>query len=142
MGEPVHNLCIVNIQKTPLHSVCSLPIFSKIDDVMIGVMKELEMEVPTWSLTRYLMLSVSGNAQDDQRRLCVSGCDLDGTPFTLLKSVLLTQNGQKVMRTINNKEQREHEFHYVVAAWDKSEAADEEQKAGDGLHAELSFVGN
>eukprot|EP01084_Bolivina_argentea_P080012 144979_1 len=35
-----HNLVIVNIQKTPLHKLCSLPIFAKIDDVMIGLMNE------------------------------------------------------------------------------------------------------
>lgn len=43
-----HHLVIVNLQKTPLHdNLCTLPIFAKIDDVMTGLMKELEMDNKT-----------------------------------------------------------------------------------------------
>merc|ERR1711902_42582 len=102
--EPLHNLCIVNIQKTPLHPLCSLPIHSKIDDVMIGVMKELGLEIPTWSLTRFIKMNVFDTMNGDKKRLCISGCDIDGTPFSLFKKVLLRQNGKRIIRLINNKE--------------------------------------
>ena len=135
MEEPVHNLCIVNIQKTPLHHLSSLPIHSKIDDVMIGVMKELELEIPQWTLTRYMRVNVSQlNAK--QKRLVISGCDIDGTPFSLFKRVLLRQNGKRLIRMINNKEHREHEFDFIVDDWS------EEKEDDNGLCAELSFHKN
>jgi len=136
--DPKHNLCIVNIQKTPLHHICSLPIHSKIDDVMIGVMKELELEIPTWSLTRYLRLSVS-HLNDKQRKFCISGCDIDGTPFSLFRKVLLRQNGKRLIRMINNKDLQDHEHKYIVDAWENGAT---EEKDNDGLRAELLFVGN
>ena len=135
MEEPVHNLCIVNIQQTPLHHLSSLPIHAKIDDVMIGVMKELELEIPQWLLTRYMRVNVS-HLNAKQKRLIISGCDIDGTPFSLFKKVLLRQNGKRVMRIINNKEHKEHEFDFIV------DDLGEEKEDGNGLCAELSFYGN
>merc|ERR1719412_2998965 len=108
--EPVHNLCIVNIQKTPLHYLCSLPIHSKIDDVMIGVMKELNLEIPQWQLTRYLKLSMS-----DGKNLCVSGCDVDGTPFSLFRNVLLRNRGKRLVRMIDNKNHRDDEYKFILS---------------------------
>eukprot|EP01084_Bolivina_argentea_P173100 299814_1 len=49
-----HNLVIVNLQKTKLDSVCSLRIFAKIDAVMVGLMKELKMEIPIWNLQKFV----------------------------------------------------------------------------------------
>jgi len=127
--EPVHNLCIVNIQKTPLHPVCSLPIHSKIDDVMIGVMKELKLEMPIWSLTRFIKMNVFDTMNCDKKRLCISGCDVDGMPFSLFKNVTLRQDKKRVIRLINNKEHSEHEWDFILNEWDK-------------LSVELKFCGN
>jgi len=127
--EPVHNLCIVNIQKTPLHPLCSLPIHSKIDEVMTGVMKELGLEIPVWSLTRYLKLNVFDTTNCDKKRLCISGCDVDGTSFSLFRNVMLRQNGKRLIRLINNKEHMDHEWNFILNEWDK-------------LSVELSFCKN
>jgi len=118
---PVHNLCIVNIQKTPLHYLCSLPIHSKIDDVMIGVMNELKLEIPEWALTRYLKLNVF-DLNDNGKRLCISGCDIDGTPFSLFKRVLLRNMGKRLIhdQIIDNKQHKEHEFNFIILnGWNK-----------------------
>eukprot|EP01083_Nonionella_stella_P192397 711215_1 len=143
-GAITHNLVIVNLQKTPLHKKSSLAIFAKIDDVMIGVMKELDIEIPRWHLQRYLKISVE-YVSETQRALCLSGIDLDGTPFTLFKAVVLRQDGKRVRKVINNKENKEHEYNYVVSTWNNEE---EEQKSDDnedtakGLIVELTFCGN
>eukprot|EP01084_Bolivina_argentea_P038661 71498_1 len=143
-NETEHNLVICNLQKTPLHDICSVPIFSKIDVVMIGVMKELDIEIPRWHLQRYLKISVE-YVSETQRALCLSGIDLDGTPFTLFKAVVLRQDGKRVRKVINNKENKEHEYNYVVSTWNNEE---EEQKSDDnedtakGLIVELTFCGN
>merc|ERR1712244_30570 len=127
--EPVHNLCIVNIQKTPLHPVCSLPIHSKIDDVMIGVMKELGLEIPTWSLTRYLKFDVLNAKNCGKKKLCISACDADETPYSVFKEVILKQNGKKLLRLIDDKNYVEHEWDFIIDNWDK-------------LSVELKFCGN
>eukprot|EP01083_Nonionella_stella_P055076 145365_1 len=117
--EAVHNLVICNIQKTPLHHLCSLPMHAKIDDVMCGLMKELGLTIPKWYLTRYMKICINdiGN-RDDERKLCVSGVDRDGTGFTLFKSVVLRNNGERIRKIINNKENKEDEYNYIVPIWD------------------------
>merc|ERR1712113_1095548 len=137
MGELVHNLCIVNIQKTPLHYLCSLPIHSKIDDVMIGLMKELNLEIPQWHLTRYLKLSMC-----DGKNLCISGCDVDGTPFSLFRNVLLRNRGKRLVRMIDNKNHRDDEYKFILSADWNEETKDNDDDDSNGLNAELKFCGN
>eukprot|EP01084_Bolivina_argentea_P312972 541886_1 len=48
--EIKHNLCVVNLQKTPYDDICSIRIFAKIDDVMIGLMNELDLTIPKFYL--------------------------------------------------------------------------------------------
>lgn len=51
----IHQLVIINLQKTPFDSLASIRIFGKTDDVMKLLMEELNIEVscsidvlPTW----------------------------------------------------------------------------------------------
>ena len=53
------NLCIVNLQLTPLDKYCSLHVHAKCDQFMEMVMKELNLEIPPFTLTRRLKLKVS-----------------------------------------------------------------------------------
>merc|ERR1712241_472214 len=96
---------------------------------MIGVMKELKLEIPTWSLTRFIKMNVFDTMNCDKKRLCTSGCDVDGMPFSLFKKVTLRQNGKRIIRLINNKEHSEHEWGFIINEWDK-------------LSVELKFCGN
>jgi len=148
--DTVHNLSIVNIQKTPLHHLCSLPIHSKIDDVMIGLMKELNLEIPEWTLQRYIKLKVC-DINQNQKRLSISGCDLDGTPFSLFKSVVLRKNGKRIRKIINNKENRDDQYNFMLTTpWNEKINDDEKEKKQNdddddkinGLSVELEFWGN
>lgn len=43
------DLCICNLQKTPVDKSCKLRIFSKSDEFLKFMMEELELEVKTWT---------------------------------------------------------------------------------------------
>uniref|UniRef100_A0A6B2L9C5 protein acetyllysine N-acetyltransferase n=1 Tax=Arcella intermedia TaxID=1963864 RepID=A0A6B2L9C5_9EUKA len=47
-GNPGFNLVIINLQKTPYDSECSVRIFAKIDEVMLLLTKKLDIEIPHW----------------------------------------------------------------------------------------------
>jgi len=42
------NLCIVNLQRTPLDDIATLRIFAKVDDVIGGLMKALDIPIPSF----------------------------------------------------------------------------------------------
>jgi len=44
-----HKLVIVNLQKTPYDDNCALRIFARVDEVMILLMKELDIEIPMYT---------------------------------------------------------------------------------------------
>jgi len=141
--EPEHNLAICNIQKTPLHGVCSLPIHCKIDDLMIEVMREMKLEIPKWYLRRLLKVKVARVNNDNQRRLVLSGVETDGIVATLFKSVVLKSNGERIRKTINNKETVDGEFNFIVPLWSAMDAAAaDDVKENEGLSVELEFMGN
>merc|ERR1719245_2575872 len=97
-----HNLVIVNLQKTPLDSLCSLRIFAKIDDVMIGLMKELNLPIPEWKLQKFVKIKLEAmENRDDLKKLTISGVDIDGTNASVFKGVKLRNNGQKLLK-LNN----------------------------------------
>ena len=102
IGNNKHHLVIVNLQKTPLHDLCTLPIFAKIDDVMIGLMKELELDIPKWYLPRYMKLSMKSLKNNNYKKLTVYGVDRDGTKFTLFKDVKLRNNDGKLQGNKSN----------------------------------------
>ena len=77
--EIVHNLCIVNLQKTQYDDQCSVRIFAKIDDVMVPLMKELGVELPAWNLNRFLKVKIEKlDNRDDLKKCVISGVDIDG----------------------------------------------------------------
>jgi NAD-dependent SIR2 family protein deacetylase len=43
-------LVIVNLQKTPLDPHADMRLFAKIDKVMLGLMKELDIEIPMYTI--------------------------------------------------------------------------------------------
>jgi len=97
-----HHLVIVNLQATPLDHLCSKKtrIFAKIDDVMIGLMKELELEIPQWNLNRFLKVKLEHIAhRDDLRKCTISGVDIDGINASVFTGVKLRNNGQKLQHT-------------------------------------------
>jgi len=99
--EPAHNLVIVNAAKTGLDSVCGLRIFADIDDVMVRLMKQLDLEIPAWTLQRFVRVQVSAlENRHDLRRVSVSGTDYDGeVKLELFEDVKLRYNGVPIWRT-------------------------------------------
>lgn len=77
-------LVIVNLQRTPLDSIASIVIHGKTDEVMELIMKNLNLEIPKFYLTRRVLVGVTGS-----RKLLVRGIDVDGTPATILKRVTI-----------------------------------------------------
>ena len=129
--EPVHNLCIVNLQKTDKDQYCSIRIFAKIDDVMVGLMKELEIEIPKWYLQKYVKIRLAeiepkdededeDDSKSEQRMLIVSGVDAEGINATIFKGVKLRNNGEIIeeikRKFVSNKEKRfmPDEYKFVI----------------------------
>jgi len=99
MSEPRHHLVIVNLQKTPMDDLCSLRIFAKIDDVMVGLMRELALPIPEWRLQRLLKVDVARiKGRDDVKALTVSAIDVDGITATVFKQPTLRNYGRPMFR--------------------------------------------
>lgn len=70
VGARKKNLVIVNLQKTPLHSKCSLAIAMSLaihamcDDVMKGVMQRLRLPIKKWYLERRLRIGWEQQRED------------------------------------------------------------------------------
>merc|ERR1719464_349991 len=104
---PKRHLVVVNLQATPMDDLCSLRIFAKIDDVMVGLMKELALPIPEWHLQRLLKLEVAPMVRRaDLRTLTVSAIDVDGICATVFKTPRLRNNGRRVME-IKQREKRQ-----------------------------------
>lgn len=52
-------LVICNLQQTPLHYKCDLPIYGFCDDVMKGLAKRLDITVEKWKLRRRVQISMN-----------------------------------------------------------------------------------
>ena len=163
LGSNKHNLVIINLQKTQLHDLCSLPIFAKIDDVMIALMNELKIEIPKFMIKRYIQIKIE-NIKDNQneKRLTITQLHADGINFTFLDEITFTNNGEKIVNIYNNKRtNKAQDCVIIVPKWNKiqeidgknDEQNDEEKDEcknnknpgddkGKGLCMELSFFGN
>jgi mono-ADP-ribosyltransferase sirtuin 6 len=90
-------LAICNLQKTPLDDDTDLRIHAKADDLMILIMKKLEIPIPPFILRRRLAVEVETQSAE-RHQLKVYGIDVDGTPVTFLRSVKL-EHSRRVART-------------------------------------------
>ncbi len=87
-------LVICNLQATPLDGMAELRVHAKTDDLMVRVMRELEMEIPGFVLQRRLAITVEamGQGRGARCKVTVAGVDVDGTPVSFLRSVKLVNN--------------------------------------------------
>ncbi len=87
-------LVICNLQETPLDGMAELRVHAKTDDLMVRVMRELEMEIPGFLLQRRLAITVeaTGQGRGARCKVTVAGVDVDGTPVSFLRSVKLVNN--------------------------------------------------
>lgn len=84
-----NNLVIVNLQSTPLDKLATFRINGMIDNVMIKLMKYLEVEIPPFILQRYFTLQLNKG-----KELVLKSVDSNGDPYTLFKNVCISvQNG-------------------------------------------------
>jgi mono-ADP-ribosyltransferase sirtuin 6 len=87
-------LVICNLQATPLDGMAELRVYAKTDELMVRVMRELELEISGFVLERRLALTVERPGQ--RLRVRVEGVDVDGTPVSFLRSVRLANNRRVV----------------------------------------------
>lgn len=74
---------IVNLQKTPLNKKCAMEVHSKIDAVLVGVMQQLGLEIPTFKLKRCFAVDAKSDS------LTIQGLDpsTKKNPYSFLKGV-------------------------------------------------------
>jgi len=150
--ERERHLVVVNIQKTVFDDLCSVRIFAKIDDVMVGLMKELALDVPgdgQWRLQRFLKLGVAPKMADSAeeesaRRLRVSAMDVDGTSHTVFKNVKLRNDGEavaEVMGAMTPSQRRCQEiFEFDIPEQVVCESKDNEDQDADADNADDANV--
>jgi mono-ADP-ribosyltransferase sirtuin 6 len=87
-------LVICNLQATPLDGMADLRVHAKTDELMVGVMRELGMEIPGFVLQRRLAVTVevAGQGRGQRCQVIVAGVDVDGTPVSFLRAVKLVNN--------------------------------------------------
>ncbi|KAL8951476.1 MAG: hypothetical protein Q9222_002553 [Ikaeria aurantiellina] len=90
-------LAICNLQSTPIDHLSDLRVYTSADELMVRVMKKLDIPIPTFNLHRRLLVKVETTG-DERHQLTLVGVDVDGTPVTFLKSVKL-DNNRRVVRS-------------------------------------------
>ena len=82
MIERGSRVVIVNLQKTPLNKKCSMEVHSTIDDLVLGVMKRLGFEVPSFKLRRCFAVDATTGS------LTIQGLDPSTkSPYSFLKGI-------------------------------------------------------
>lgn len=73
---------ICNLQKTPLNPYCAMEIHAEIDDVMMGIMKRLGLEIPKFTIKRRLAVNISDG------KICFQGLDATkDIPYSFLREM-------------------------------------------------------
>jgi mono-ADP-ribosyltransferase sirtuin 6 len=115
-------LAICNLQKTPLDDDAEIRVHTKTDDLMVRVMRYLQIPIPEFVLRRRLAVEVESQSEE-RHQLRVDGLDVDGTPVTFLQSVKLA-SGRRAVRVEP----------FVISIRDKLH--------GSQLMLELEFMGH
>eukprot|EP00510_Aplanochytrium_minuta_P000882 CAMPEP_0184009448 /NCGR_PEP_ID=MMETSP0954-20121128/2603_1 /TAXON_ID=627963 /ORGANISM="Aplanochytrium sp, Strain PBS07" /LENGTH=512 /DNA_ID=CAMNT_0026288807 /DNA_START=69 /DNA_END=1604 /DNA_ORIENTATION=- len=95
VGANGRKLVVVNLQGTGADSYACLRIGAKIDDVMVPLMKELGIDIPTFKLKRQILVSRNRNQQEDTDIIHVRGLEVDGTPVDVLWNVQVNLSGSQ-----------------------------------------------
>jgi len=94
---------IVNLQATPYDDE-ALRINGLIDDVMIRLMKKLELEIPSFILKRRVMIKKIKD-ENNKEGLFIRGIDDFGTPYQLFKRMKVTfSESQETIDTLSEQE--------------------------------------
>ena len=73
---------ILNLQKTPLNKKCAMEVHSKIDTLILGLMKRLGLEIPSFKLKRCFAVDVNPDS------LTIQGLDPSTkNPYSFIKGV-------------------------------------------------------
>lgn len=84
-------LAICNLQSTPIDELAQLRVWATTDDLMVRVMKNLDIPIPVFILRRRLSIEFQ-TVGEGRHQITVCGVDVDGTPVTFLQSVKLAYN--------------------------------------------------
>ena len=90
VAERGEKLVIVNLQKTPLHSMAALCIHAKCEEVSTMVMEKLGLPIPEFRLKRRVFIKVTQSTKgppEEQVTLSIEGQDMYGFYFSFLTGV-------------------------------------------------------
>jgi NAD-dependent SIR2 family protein deacetylase len=96
VGEKGENLVMVNLQTTPIDRYACMRINAKIDDVMVPLMKELGLDIPEFSLKRYITFRIVGPVSTGYY-LQVQAIDSDETSYELFTKGTLTTSNETIV---------------------------------------------
>jgi len=123
-------LVIVNLQRTPLDNMSTLRIHGRTDEVMIGVMQELGLEIPPFVLNRLVRV------QHSKQSLLVEAIDVDGTPGSLFRTVTV-----KFLPSGNTQKKKSQ---LVLGRMETAFSFDRkpDDEASEEVHIGLEFMGH
>ena len=131
LGSEAHNLCIINLQK--LHYIhYAVPIFAKIDDVMIGLMNELQIDITIYNASIYTFKIENIKEKENAKRLIITQLHEDGLNFTFIYELKFRNNGEEIICIYNNKRTNKAQDCVVdVPKWNKLDDNDDDKKNND-----------
>ena len=123
-------LCIVNLQKTPLHKKSQLNIFGKTDEVAALLMKKLDIDIPQWRLDRFVNISVkSGDIK--KKKITIHGSDRDGTRYDIFSKCILKLNDTELIRETDDPKKSLEFAVFNVDKWGQNK-----------MELEMEFMGH
>lgn len=101
-GGKAGRLVIVNLQRTELHDHAAMVIHAKCDDFSALLARALGLEVPRFSLNRFIAVRLSeADPSTKSIPIKISGEDSDGTPYELLRKLTAMDESGAVTKRVS-----------------------------------------
>jgi len=123
-------LCIVNLQKTPLDKVSSIRIFGKTDQFSQLLMKKLNIDIPQWRLDRFAVISVK-DGNNDKKIIKMYACDSDGTRYDIFSKCILRLNDKELIQETDDPKKSLEFAVFNVDKWGQNK-----------MELEMEFMGH
>jgi len=113
-------LVIINLQKTPLDDIASMVIHGKIEDVMVSLMKKLEIAIPEWKIVRRISISssIKGNSDVNGEKkfvILIQPIDELGNPYSFIKHLKIQPTNLSSFQNDSlSKEYFKEQFKYEI----------------------------
>ncbi|CAF1560674.1 unnamed protein product, partial [Didymodactylos carnosus] len=136
VAERKQKLIIGNLQRTALHGSSLLNIHTFTDTIMQGLMKRLNLPIPTWIVRRRIRFQIKNDSKNSYQVL-IEGRDPDqDLPYSLFKSILVNIDNTELKSETSNSKfiLKEEPFGFVADI--------EDEKSTTKIQLQINFFGH